>query len=197
MTPEINPETYYKIHCLEKENNRLMDAVKQIRQNALAFMAAVIVLGAQMVNISKPLVGGLKKAQYEGTYQAYWMGSPETPERDIAIQHLTLLWNLTTLIAMVSGVFTIILAVWIFLRTGRYAPILRESILESMNAQKYIELLKDQYIELRRLTKGYRWRLACAACFALLTVAGCGVVTTLWLLFGGAPESATKAVGGP
>jgi hypothetical protein len=189
-------ESEYIIRFLEKENDRLTETVKQTRQNALALVAAVLVLNAAMMQIPYPLVGDLRKAQYSGSYQTHWMGLPGTPEREIAIQHLTHLWNLATLSTVVTGFITILFAVFLFMRAGSYAPILDMDSAQSATRQEYLGILLRQNKELKNANKSYWWRLALPAFTALLTVAGCGLVTILWLWFGGVSESPSKIVGG-
>jgi hypothetical protein len=183
---DTDPE--YRIRYLEKENDRLIEAVKHVRQNALALVAAVLVLISTMMGISKPLTGGLKTAQYDSSWQTRLLGERLTPEREAMVQHLTLLWNLSSSTAIAGGTVTIFLAIFIFMKTGRYAPTLDKAYLESMTLLRYGQQLLEQHEQLKVLNLSFRRRLIWAFWSAGLTVTGCAAVTLLWLWFGDAPQ---------
>jgi hypothetical protein len=189
MPPVAASETSYTIHCLEKENDRLIESVKQIRQNALALAAAVLVLvSTTALGIGEPLIKNLKNAQYEESIQAAWMGPPQTPERDYAAKRLALIWDIATIITMISQGITIsVVTFFILIRGGKYAP--DRLTLESMTVHKYQGILLDQFDALKKLTNSFKWPLIVAACSALVTIGGCSFVTLLWLWFGGAAKA--------
>lgn len=182
MPNDTDPQ--YRIRCLEKENDRLVETVKHIRQNALALVAAVLLLLSALLQNPAPLVAGLNKAKYEGKLQACLLGGPLTPEREAAVQRVTLIWNLATVASIVCGGIAILIAILIFMKTGEYTPVLDKEFLESMTSQAYENQLLDQYERLKGLIKGYRWRLIAAASSAVLMVAGCAVLSLFWLWFG-------------
>jgi hypothetical protein len=184
MSTAGTPDAEYKVTYIEKENDRLIESVKHVRQNALALVAAVLLITSAMLNVDKPLITGLKKNQYDGSIQLRWLGNPLTPEREVAIQHLTLIWNLTSFVAILGEIFTIIFTVLILLRSGKYTPILNKNNYESMTAIGYSDLLIKQNTQLTKFNKSYRLYLIMAASSALMTVLGCSLITLLWLLFG-------------
>jgi hypothetical protein len=186
MTATVITEPDYKIHCVEKENDRLIEAVRHTRQNALALAAAVLVIASAMLLRGEPLVKNLRSVVYDEPFKERLMGEPQTPKRDAAVDFITDIWDVASFVAALSEALTISLAVFIFVRSGRYAPILDSPTIEQMDSTKYLGLLKKQHSQLVKISEAYKLPLILAGCSALLSVAGYVVVTLLWLWFGSA-----------
>jgi hypothetical protein len=187
--PTATSDLDYKLRCLEKENNRLLESIRHNRQNALALIAGVLLfVSTTLVSVGEPQKKDLKKADYEEGIQKYLLGEPNSDARAHAVDCLSYVWDTASTITGAGAIITIILTLIVVGRTGQFgvSKATLESVLkdDSKTADVYTESLLTQFDELESLHDSSRKVLVWAYISGLAMILGCFAITFLWIWFG-------------